>query len=404
MNTPDRKRLAAMPALRALNSIQILRGVAAVLVMFYHYAHYLKATFPGHDIGYHLFAGGYAGVDIFFYISGFVIVYSTERAGNANPIDFSIRRFFRVVPLAQVATLVYFAILFTRPPARLLWQSLFFIPRGYIDPPKFGFPVVPQEWTLAYELLFYGIFAAVLVFTQRRRVAAASIAIVAVVVASQLFLGGPFSLRPNNVYPSPEYHAVVPAEYLGLVGNPIMLEFVVGMFLAVAYLRFENSLRSAKWAIAERIVGFPLVGLFIASYFSRLDPGNGLLDKGAGAFCLVVGALLLEISYQNNPGAGREGRWLSFFLWMGAISYPLYLVHFGISERILRRFCSLVLGLSVGGAWGVLALVATSFAVASLMHIFVEEYFIRAGKYLISIRKRPAGTPPARPTVPTGGS
>src|SRR5580698_2415072 len=155
---------------RTVASIQVLRGLAAVLVMLYHYAHYLSVTIPGRDIGNVLFAGGYAGVDVFFYISGFIIVYSTEQREHANPVDFSIRRFVRVVPLAQIATLVYFAILFSRPSSLLLWQSLFFIPRGFIDPPKFGFPVVPQEWTLAYELLFYGLFAVALTFAHRRRV------------------------------------------------------------------------------------------------------------------------------------------------------------------------------------------------------------------------------------------
>jgi peptidoglycan/LPS O-acetylase OafA/YrhL len=45
-------------------SIQILRGVAALLVVLYHYSHYLMPTIPGANIGYVLFGGGYAGVDI----------------------------------------------------------------------------------------------------------------------------------------------------------------------------------------------------------------------------------------------------------------------------------------------------------------------------------------------------
>jgi peptidoglycan/LPS O-acetylase OafA/YrhL len=49
-------------------SLQILRGIAALLVLGYHYSHYLKPVIPGADLGYRLFAGGYAGVDVFFII------------------------------------------------------------------------------------------------------------------------------------------------------------------------------------------------------------------------------------------------------------------------------------------------------------------------------------------------
>jgi exopolysaccharide production protein ExoZ len=369
-------------------SIQVLRGLAAVLVMLYHYAHYLAATIPGCDIGNFLFAGGYAGVDVFFYISGFIIVYSTERKDHANPVDFSIRRFFRVVPLAQIATLVYFAILFSRPPPPLFWQSLFFIPRGFIDPPKFGFPVVPQEWTLAYELLFYSLFAAALTFAHRRRVLAVSTAIVLLVVSMQWILGGPFTLRPNQILPAAGYHGVVRPEFLGLIGNPIMLDFVFGMALAVAYLRFEGLLRARRWAVAERVAGVLMIGVFLASYLSPENPGNGLLDKGAGAACLVMGALLLDVSLHRDGNARRKGRCSGAFLWLGTISYPLYLVHAGISERVLRRLCSLFFGLRVGGAWGVLALIAMSLAIASGVHVFLERPLIRAGKWLVDLRNR----------------
>jgi exopolysaccharide production protein ExoZ len=369
-------------------SIQVLRGLAAVLVMFYHYAHYLAATIPGRDIGNLLFAGGYAGVDVFFYISGFIIVYSTERKEHAHPVDFSIRRFFRVVPLAQIATAVYFAIIFSRPSSLLFRQSLFFIPRGFIDPPKFGFPVVPQEWTLTYELLFYSLFAATLAFAHRRRVWVTSFAIVLLVVSMQWLLGGTFTLRPNQMFPGPGYHGVVRPELLGIIGNPIMLDFIFGMALAVVYIRLEKPLKNRRWAALERLVGVAMIGVFMASFLSRENPGNGLLDKGGGAACLVVGALLLDVSLPREGQVRRRGRFSAVFLWLGAISYPLYLVHEGISERILRGLCSLFLGLKVDGIWGMLALVAMSLSIASAVHIFLERRLIQAGKFLVSLRRR----------------
>jgi exopolysaccharide production protein ExoZ len=366
-------------------SIQILRGFAASLVMLFHYSKYLKPVIPGSDIGFRMFGGGYAGVDVFFIISGFIIVHSTSRVQHADPVDFCIRRLFRVVPLAQVATLSYFAILAITPSSRLLWQSLFFLPSADVDAPKFGYPVVPQEWTLSYELVFYAIFAAVLAFTHRRRVVAASLAIAACVTGFQWILGGPVSLRPNAVAIPKSYHGAVPPEILGVLGNPILLEFIAGMALASAYRRFEERLRDARLRLAERAAGVLLIGVFVWSYLSRLDPGNGLLDKGAGAACLVTGSLLLEVSTQRPKAAGA-GLGLSALLFLGSISYSLYLVHAGIAERLLRLASSLFLGMKVDGFWGFAALIATSLALASALHIFLERRLIRTGKRLAALR------------------
>lgn len=372
-------------------TIQILRGIAALLVVLYHYSDYLKPVIPGANIGYVLFAGGYVGVDIFFIISGFIIVLSTERVEHANPLDFSIRRFFRVVPLAQFATIAYALILPAPPESKLFWRSLLFWPRADVDPPKFGFPVVHQEWTLSYELIFYAIFAVALIFTHRRRVITAAFVITACVVGFQWILGGPISPYPNSVYLPAKYDGILSPEALGELGNPIMLEFVFGMLLAAAYLRIEIWLRSERTRVVRWSIGLLLVGVFLGSYFSRNDPGNGLLNKGFGAACLVTGALLMEDSCARLSAGDLGKRILSCLLWLGAISYALYLVHLGISERLLRLLIHLMLGLSIDGVWGFLALIAASLLLASAVHLFVERYLIRAGKLLIDHKNRLAG-------------
>jgi exopolysaccharide production protein ExoZ len=354
--------------------------------MLYHYAFYLKATVPGVEIGTVLFGGGYAGVDIFFIISGFIIVHSTEKADHANPVDFSIRRFIRVVPLAQIATLFYFAIVATRPPSRLLWQSLFFLPSATIDPPQYGLPVVPQEWTLAYELIFYGLFACVLIFTRKRRVIVATVVILASMLGFQWVLGRPFSLDPNSSFAPASYHGILPAEILEELGNPIMLDFVVGMALAAALRRYSAWLRTEPRKTCARVIGLCVVSLFLFSYFSPHDPGYGLHKKGAGAACLVTGGLLIECSFRRPFAAVQGPAPLKVLLWLGAISFPLYLLHFGIAERILRFLCGALLGIKVGGIWGFTGLVATSLVLAALVHAYVEEPLIRSGKWVVAHR------------------
>src|SRR5689334_11959143 len=76
----------------SLNSIQLLRAVAAFGVVYCHYALY---AFPK-------FATGAFGVDIFFVISGFIIAFVVSKSTE----NFFIKRIIRVVPLYLVATFI----------------------------------------------------------------------------------------------------------------------------------------------------------------------------------------------------------------------------------------------------------------------------------------------------------
>jgi peptidoglycan/LPS O-acetylase OafA/YrhL len=364
-------------------SVQVLRGVAAVLVMLYHYAHLLGPTLAPAEAAKLPFSGGYAGVDIFFVISGFILVHATRRAEHARPLDFALRRIFRVVPLAQIATLAFYLSLTSRPGWPLLWRSLLFLPSADTDPPKFGFPVVSQEWTLSYELVFYAIFAGVLMFTHRHRVPAAAAAVLLFVLGFQWMLGGPVTLYPNGVF-LPPVRGAVPPEFLGVLGNPIMLEFIVGMLFAEAYRLGGPVLGNGRRTVLKRVVGLGLVGAFVRSYLSPENPGNGLLNKGFGAACLVAGGLVIEATFPRPTARALKGPLPAAALWLGAVSYSLYLVHLGIAERIMRRAGSFLLGWMPEGAAAFAILACISLVVAGLAHRWVETPLIRAGRRLVA--------------------
>ncbi len=87
-----------------LVSIQALRAVAALMVLVFHLCQEL--TKLGADLPATTFIIGTAGVDLFFVISGFVMVYSSERLfGQPRAsIQFLARRVVRIVPLYWIAT------------------------------------------------------------------------------------------------------------------------------------------------------------------------------------------------------------------------------------------------------------------------------------------------------------
>jgi peptidoglycan/LPS O-acetylase OafA/YrhL len=131
------------------------------------------------------------------------------------------------------------------------------------------------------------------------------------------------------------------------------------------------------------------VGVFLASYFSNLDIEHGLLRKGSAAACLVIGALLLEASYERPVAANASGGVFSFMLWVGTISYSLYLVHFGIAEQIMLFLYRHSLAPRVTGIAGGVAMITLSLFLASLVHVFFERRIIRVGKFLIELRHKP---------------
>ncbi len=90
---------------KTFNSIEALRIVAALVVVFAH-SNSFSITFIDRFLGANLFLGS-IGVDIFFVVSGYVMYLSSKESssGTAGATKFLINRFFRIFPLYIVATL-----------------------------------------------------------------------------------------------------------------------------------------------------------------------------------------------------------------------------------------------------------------------------------------------------------
>jgi len=154
---------------KKLELIQILRGLAAIMVIMYHSNYwnelYLKwLPFNG------LFNYGWLGVDFFFVLSGFIITYIhlPDLKSGKNILAFLKKRLLRIFPIywvAASAVLVY--IIFIRhgaplsdgPKITMSFNSLAYVAKSYLlIPQKVSF-FLGVAWTLGYEILFYLIFA-----------------------------------------------------------------------------------------------------------------------------------------------------------------------------------------------------------------------------------------------------
>jgi exopolysaccharide production protein ExoZ len=142
-----------------LNSLQLYRGLASLLVVFHH-SNLILGRELEQDISFNFFHFGWIGVDFFFVLSGFIIFY-IHQSDIGQPHQFKSfikKRFLRVYP-------VYWVILLSKVLVSLLGDK-----HGEIYHSNFGqflqaFLLIPQEkanldifigvaWTLTYEVFY----------------------------------------------------------------------------------------------------------------------------------------------------------------------------------------------------------------------------------------------------------
>jgi exopolysaccharide production protein ExoZ len=308
-----------------IQPIQYLRGIAALMVVWHHGVGQLatlETYFP--------FRFGTSGVDLFFVISGFIMVVTTA-GRDVTPTEFIARRFVRVVPLYWVLTLALAATALVAPSlfrsvkltAVSLIQSLLFIP--HFSPSHAGmiWPVLVPGWTLNYEMFFYVVFAASLAFSHRLAILSITLAML---VASGYLLG-PFAHPIAQTYT-----------------DPILLEFVAGaligrLWLAGADLPFVPS-------ILASLVGAALL-------LRRDSPPLESYTQLLGAVLLVCGVLNRRILHWRND----------LLRSLGDASYSIYLTHIftlGVWRWVWARLNVGVTGLAAALAFMLLALVFAS--------------------------------------------
>jgi len=287
----------------AIYPIQYLRAVAALMVVFHHSLIQMPwlARFHQSSIGSH-------GVDLFFVISGFVMVVTTH-GREVTRAEFMRRRIVRVVPLYWALTL--FTVLcvalapglFRTTSIELshVIQSLLFIPHRSPSFPNEMWPVMVPGWTLIYEMFFYACFA--LALGRFWWLVAGFIG---------LFVFG-LVVQPSN-------------DLLAFFTRYLILEFVAGVVLARLWYALGSPLPAwARWksrlwlTLGDASYSIYLTHLFslgaLRVVWGRFAPESGLSAVGffvaSLVVCSVVGWVtyrLLEVPLLNRLNARKATR------------------------------------------------------------------------------------------------
>lgn len=333
----------ALPRRRSdLSTVQALRGVAALLVVAYHAVntwsqHALDHTTDG------LWPNGSAGVDIFFVISGLVMVLSADRlAGRAGACRTFVRqRLVRIVPLYWVMTTAKIAAVLAVPSLVLRTRlDLPYVVGSYLFLPVHDsagdlFPVLPVGWTLTYEMLFY-VLVSLALLIRWPILAIAGPALGAVIAAAIAFGSDGFA-------------------------NTIVAEFLFGVLIGIA---IRHGLRLPPTIALVLMCGGFAVLVTGPVVSDVLRP----LTWGVPAWFIVAGAVALE-----DRLAPKLPRWL---LDAGDASYSIYLMHLFVIPLVYISVARLVPD-TLWLPFMVVGSLLASAAVGRLGYIWIEKPFLQ---------------------------
>ena len=327
-------------------NLEFARGFAALMILAFHVLCQGKER-------YHFFAFDIepyksilkSGVDLFFIISGFLMMHTTKHLKNRHAKEFLLKRFIRIFPaywlvvIPLIIGLMLKPSFFQRPDTTILnvIRALFLIPDNDL-------PILNVSWTLSYEVYFYMLFSLTLFLKPVKQFLALS----SIFIAS--FLTGFFILPSNH--------------FLQMVTNPLLLEFIVGMGLA-----FILPLISKR-----KILAFALILVVILWFILAPFPdANRIITSGIPSLLILTALLCLEENKIKFPAR------LSLFL--GGISYVLYLVHF----PILAAFAHL----NIPKEFALIAAIFFSFLIATLLHYKFEILVQKKLRRLFALHKQP---------------
>ncbi len=329
-----------------LISLQLLRGIAAMMVLVGHVLaeaeHYM-----GQPVAFSALPWT-RGVDLFFVISGFIIMFSGHKwfgiAGATR--SFLMRRFIRVVPLYFFFTTSMVLALLSIPgkdkdtdlEVGQILTSYLFLP--WMREDGRVAPVLSLGWTLNYEIFFYLLFAS---FLTLNRPIGPTVTILSIIVLGLIGM----SFTPQTIL-------------LAFWLNPIVIEFAFGATLAKIWIsRPEFRIHHFWLGLVIMIAGFVL--LFVLNL-----PWSGLprfVASGVPALIIVTGPLFCWTGVMDQ-------RLIRFGIILGDSSYALYLSHRFVL-RLLTIVLLPVLPFSTSGAWLFVTLACT---LASIVGVLVFRH------------------------------
>ncbi len=303
-----------------LVSLEVGRGVAALLVCLFHYAGLNQHYFGSSSFG-SWFIGGDAGVEYFFVLSGFIIywVHSLDVGQQEKVRPFFLKRFIRLYPIYWFIVIpVACAMLVVPTLGQDKNLSLWKVILDVLLIPREGELVIPPAWTLHRELVFYVLFGT---------------AIWKPTFGFSLLLAWQFSCLANALVAFTPSNHTLP---INVVFGRENLGFGLGLFAAWLCSRFILSKIFARAISAIGILLFSGL-IFSQGYLESMTRSGwgAVSDRVVWEYGLIFSPFLIVLGLVNLEQHVKLNvpNWL---ISMGSASYVLYLLHLPAGSLIYK--------------------------------------------------------------------
>lgn len=351
------------------NNVTLLRALAATAVVCHH-----LATYAGIDVPFLGRAGGLLGVQLFFLVSGYLIIRSARRHSLA---DYTVHRIARILPCYWVAVFIVSVVVYGRSPMAFGpdwgYAVLNLFALAHLSPKALlHHDVLTVSWTLTVEWCWY-LFAPLLA-----RLAPANDARwwMLATAAAIAMSSGWVALAQTGALDFAWAHAFrqeVDSRGVSFLRFAFITNAApahLGFFMVgCAVSRFEQTLIRVP-AIYPAIVFVAFVPFY--AQWNQLLGINPSIASGVGLGALFVLALRVR------PTCGR------LLHLLGEISYPVYLMHVPLLLVVFQRW-------QMPGFAGLLTFLAMLTATAYLIHCVIERPGIAWGRRLCATLKGNAG-------------
>jgi exopolysaccharide production protein ExoZ len=293
-----------------IQNIQALRAIAAIMVVLLHIA--LRAESIGYDSWALPFQYiGFAGVDIFFVISGLVMTITTYRhlGDKKYAIHFIQKRATRIYSNYWIILIIKLLFIWAGLNNGLR-EGISIVGSITLFPGDQSNLIIAVAWTLMLELFFYFIFSLAILFP--KKYFSLFLSLWAAIILSPIL----FIFERTNSMPF----------LLNFYFSPFFLEFIAGCFIGIL--------------INKRLIIFPSLFLLTGSVLfiltaiitkdtplvSHADTLKRVVFYGGSASLILYGAVALEVSEKFV-----FPKWMALF---GNASYTIYLIHGVILQAI----------------------------------------------------------------------
>ena len=305
-----------------INSIQLLRAVAVLLVVHCHILDMQQGN-PLQRRFFYLQNFGAVGVDIFFVISGFIItVISRTYLPGKQGGYFFVKRMLRVVPLYWLVSFLITGYTYFRHGKLFAMASIIktisFFP--FFGKSATAFPVIYQGWTLSFELSFYSITAIALATGSKKYM-------LMIVLFFCCFIGLNY-VFDNQVI------------FINFFGNGIMLEFLMGVLVGLLFLSdlrlkpfISNivTLAGIGGLAASLVMGYGMISEATYTFYGSLSLARSVI-WGIPSALLVAGLVMKE--------KWRPLHIHPFWIAIGNASFSVYLTHVFFIQPLYLRWQS----------------------------------------------------------------